>query len=292
MKITQVTPFFDQATNTVSYIISDNKSKNCAIIDSVLDYDPAASQTSTLSADALIKYIKDNQLNLLWILETHVHADHLSAAPYVQKNLGGKIAIGKEITQVQSIFTGLLNLKEDCATDGSQFDLLLTEGDELKLGDACIKVMHTPGHTPACVSYHVDDACFVGDTLFMPDYGTARCDFPGGDANTLYHSIQKILSLPDDTQIFTCHDYKADNRDHYAWQSSVSEQKQFNLHINQSISEAEFTQMRSTKDATLNMPKLIWPAVQINMRAGKLPEVEDNGAYYLKIPMSHSSNKD
>jgi len=291
MKSTQVNSFFDQTTNTVSYIVADTISKQCAIIDSVLDYDQASSQTSTSSADILIKHIKENELTLVWILETHVHADHISAAPYLQKALGGKVAIGKEITQVQSIFTDLLNLKENCANDGSQFDQLLSEGDELKLGESSIKVMHTPGHTPACISYYVDDACFVGDTLFMPDYGTARCDFPGGDANTLYHSIQKILSLPDDTQIFTCHDYKADNRDHYAWQSSVLEQKQYNLHINQSISEAQFTQMRSTKDATLNMPKLIWPAVQINMRAGKLPEAEDNGAYYLKIPMSHSSNK-
>ena len=290
MKTTQVTPFFDQATNTVSYIITDNESKTCAIIDSVLDYDSASSQTSTLSADLLIKHINDNRLNLLWILETHVHADHLSAAPYLQKKLGGKIAIGKEITQVQSIFTGLLNLEGNCATDGSQFDRLLEEGDKLSLGDSHISVMHTPGHTPACISYYVDSACFVGDTLFMPDYGTARCDFPGGDANTLYHSIQKILSLPDDTQIYTCHDYKAENRDFYAWQSSVLEQRQFNRHINQDINEAEFTKMRSTKDATLNMPKLIWPAVQINMRAGKLPESEDNGACYLKIPVSHSSN--
>jgi glyoxylase-like metal-dependent hydrolase (beta-lactamase superfamily II) len=291
MRNTQITPFFDQATNTVSYIVADDNHKVCAIIDSVLDYDPASSQTSTLSADLLIKHIKDNELTLVWILETHVHADHLSAAPYLQDALGGKIAIGKEITQVQSIFADLLNLKNTCAIDGSQFDILLDEGDELPLGDSCIKVMHTPGHTPACISYYVDDACFVGDTLFMPDYGTARCDFPGGDANTLYHSIQKILSLPDETQIYTCHDYKAENRDHYAWQSSVSEQKQFNLHINQTISETDFTQMRSTKDATLTMPKLIWPAVQINMRAGKLPSAEDNGTMFLKIPVSHAPRK-
>ena len=287
MKSTQVTPFFDHATNTVSYIISDNATKQCAIIDSVLDYDPASSQTSTQSADTLIEHINNNELTLIWILETHVHADHVSAAPYLQKALGGKVAIGKEITQVQNIFTDLLNLKDSCATDGSQFDCLLAEDDELTLGESCIKVMHTPGHTPACMSFYIDEACFVGDTLFMPDYGTARCDFPGGDANTLYHSIQKILSLPDDTQLFTCHDYKAQNRDHYAWQSSVLEQKQHNLHINQSINEAEFTQMRSSKDATLNMPKLIWPAVQINMRAGKFPDAEDNGAQYLKIPVSH-----
>lgn len=287
MKSTQVTPFFNHATNTVSYIISDNASKQCAIIDSVLDYDPASSQTSTQSADTIIEHINNNELTLVWILETHVHADHVSAAPYLQKALGGKVAIGKEITQVQNIFTDLLNLKDSCATDGSQFDCLLAEGDELTLGESCIKVMHTPGHTPACMSFYIDEACFVGDTLFMPDYGTARCDFPGGDANTLYHSIQKILSLPDDTQLFTCHDYKAQNRDHYAWQSSVLEQKQHNLHINQSINEAEFTQMRSSKDATLNMPKLIWPAVQINMRAGKFPDAEDNGAQYLKIPVSH-----
>ncbi|MGB0944509.1 MAG: MBL fold metallo-hydrolase [Marinomonas sp.] len=289
MKTTQVTSFFDHATNTVSYIVTDNKSRTCAIIDSVLDYDAASSQTSTQSADVLIEHIKENVLTLKWILETHVHADHLSAAPYLQEQLGGQVAIGQEITQVQGIFTDLLNLKDTCATDGSQFDLLLNEGDELALGDTLIQVLHTPGHTPACISYYVDGACFVGDTLFMPDYGTARCDFPGGDANTLYHSIQKILSLPDETLIFTCHDYKAENRDHYAWQSSVLEQKQSNLHINHKINEAEFTQMRSTKDATLNMPKLIWPAVQINMRAGKLPESETNGASYLKIPVSHTA---
>ena len=289
MKTTQVTPFFDHSTNTVSYIVTDNQSKTCAIIDSVLDYDAASSQTSTQSADLLIEHIKKNTLTLKWILETHVHADHLSAAPYLQKQLGGQVAIGQEITQVQGIFTELLNLEESCATDGSQFDLLLNEGDELTLGGSLIQVFHTPGHTPACVSYYVDGACFVGDTLFMPDYGTARCDFPGGDANTLYHSIQKILSLPDETLIFTCHDYKAENRDHYAWQSSVLEQKQSNLHINQSINETEFTHMRSTKDATLNMPKLIWPAVQINMRAGKLPALESNGASYLKIPVSHTA---
>lgn len=290
MQTTQVTPFFDQATNTVSYLVADTKSKTCAIIDSVLDYDPAASQTTTTSADALIQHIKNEGLTLTWILETHVHADHLSAAPYLQAQLGGKVAIGKEITQVQNIFTHLLNLENTCATDGSQFDLLLSEGDELAIGDTRIKVMHTPGHTPACVSYYVDGACFVGDTLFMPDYGTARCDFPGGDANTLYHSIQKILSLPDETAIFTCHDYKAANRDYFAWQSSVAEQKQFNLHINQSINETEFTKMRSSKDATLSMPKLIWPAVQVNMRAGKFAESESNGTSYLKIPISHNSN--
>ena len=291
MKATQVTPFFDQETNTVSYLITDTLSQTCAIIDSVLDYDPAASETSSKSADLLINHINDNKLTLLWILETHVHADHLSAAPYLQTKLGGQIAIGKEITQVQDIFTNLLNITDSCATDGSQFDLLLAEGDELALGESRVKVMHTPGHTPACISYYFEGACFVGDTLFMPDYGTARCDFPGGDANTLYHSIQKILSLPDDTQIFTCHDYKAENRDFYAWQSSVLEQKQNNLHINQSINEAQFTQMRRYKDAKLNMPKLIWPAVQINMRAGKFPNAEQNHHHYLKVPISHGSIK-
>ena len=288
MKTLSITPFFDQVTNTVSYIVADTHSNTCAIIDSVLDYDAPSSETNTSSADLLIKHIKENNWQLKWILETHVHADHLSAAPYLQQKLGGKIAIGKHITQVQTIFTELLNLADTCATDGSQFDLLLDEEDELALGSFNIKVLHTPGHTPACISYHIEDACFVGDTLFMPDYGTARCDFPGGDANTLYHSIQKILALPDDTRIFTCHDYKAENRDYYAWQSSVLEQKQTNLHINQNVSEQTFTHMRSSKDATLSMPKLIWPSVQINMRAGKLPMPENNEIHYLKIPISSS----
>ena len=285
----EVIDFFDEKTNAASYIVKDPSSKKCAIIDSVLDFDVISGSIETKFADQLIEKVVELDLEVDWVIETHVHADHLSAAPYLQEQLGGQVAIGQEITQVQGIFTDLLNLKDTCATDGSQFDLLLSEGDELALGDTLIQVLHTPGHTPACISYYVDGACFVGDTLFMPDYGTARCDFPGGDANTLYHSIQKILSLPDETLIFTCHDYKAENRDHYAWQSSVLEQKQSNLHINHKINEAEFTQMRSTKDATLNMPKLIWPAVQINMRAGKLPESETNGTSYLKIPVSHTA---
>ncbi len=278
--------FFDEVTFTVSYVVTDETTSQCAIIDSVLDYDHASGRTNTESADAIIEYIKAEKLTLTWILETHVHADHLSAAPYLKEALGGEIVIGDHITRVQTTFGKLLNAEPMFARDGSQFDKLVHEGDELALGNTTVNVMHTPGHTPACVTYVIGDAAFVGDTLFMPDYGTARCDFPGGDAATLYRSIQKIFALPDATRLFMCHDYKAPNRQEYQWETSVAEQKAHNVHIHQGISEQEFCQMRITKDATLNMPKLIWPSVQVNMRAGHLPPEEENGTRYIKTPIN------
>jgi len=282
----QIEAFFDEATFTVSYVVTDLATKRCAIIDSVLDYDHAAGTTDTQSADAIIDYIKQHQLQLDWLLETHVHADHLSAAPYLQKTLGGKIVIGDQITQVQATFSKILNVEAEFRRDGSQFDLLVNEQDSLPLGENNIRILHTPGHTPACLTYLIADAAFVGDTLFMPDFGTARCDFPGGNANTLYRSIQKIFALPDETRLFMCHDYKAPNRDVYAWETTVGEQKNHNQHIHTGISEDAFCEMRNTKDATLSMPKLIWPSVQVNMRAGHLPPEEENGVRYIKTPIN------
>lgn len=278
--------FFDEATFTVSYVVTDTATQQCAIIDSVLDYDHASGRTNTASADEIIAYVKAESLTPKWILETHVHADHLSAAPYLKDAIGGDIVIGDHITTVQTTFGKLLNAEPMFARDGSQFDVLVHEGDALPLGDITVNVLHTPGHTPACVTYVIGDAAFVGDTLFMPDYGTARCDFPGGDAATLYRSIQKIFALPDETRLFMCHDYKAPDRQEYKWETSVAEQKATNVHIHQGISEQEFCQMRNTKDATLNMPKLIWPSVQVNMRAGHLPPAEENGTRYIKTPIN------
>lgn len=280
-----VKAFFDEATFTVSYVVTDPATKQCAIVDSVLDYDHASGRTSTKSADEVISYIQSQDLSVAWILETHVHADHLSAAPYLRNKVGGKIVIGDHITTVQNTFGKLLNAEPEFARDGSQFDMLVKEGDQLPLGETAVQVLHTPGHTPACVTYVIGDACFVGDTMFMPDYGTARCDFPGGDAATLYRSIQKIFALPDDTRLFMCHDYKAPGRDEYQWETTVAEQKANNVHIHTGISEAEFCAMRTTKDATLAMPRLIWPSVQVNMRAGNLPPAEANGTRYIKTPI-------
>lgn len=281
-----VKAFFDEATFTVSYVVIDEASKQCVIIDSVLDYDHASGHTSTKSADGIIAYVNGESLKVNWILETHVHADHLSAAPYLKKALGGKIVIGNNITTVQSTFGKLLNAEPQFARDGSQFDQLVEEGEELHFGDLKVEVLHTPGHTPACVTYVIGDAAFVGDTLFMPDYGTARCDFPGGDAATLYRSIQKIFALPAETRLFMCHDYKAPGRDKYIWETTVAEQKSSNVHIHEGISEEAFCQMRTSKDTTLTMPRLIWPSVQVNMRAGNLPPAEENGMRYLKTPIN------
>ncbi|MBJ7549998.1 MBL fold metallo-hydrolase [Marinomonas ostreistagni] len=281
-----VKAFFDEATFTVSYVVIDEASKNCVIIDSVLDYDHASGHTSTTSADEVIQYVKDESLSVSWILETHVHADHLSAAPYLKSNLGGQIVIGDNITTVQQTFGKLLNAEPQFARDGSQFDKLVREGDELTFGELSVQVLHTPGHTPACVTYVIGDAAFVGDTLFMPDYGTARCDFPGGDASTLYRSIQKIFALPDTTRLFMCHDYKAPGRNEYVWETTVAEQKSSNVHIHKGITEEAFCEMRTSKDATLSMPRLIWPSVQVNMRAGDLPPAEENGMRYLKTPIN------
>lgn len=281
-----VKAFFDEATFTVSYVVADLETKDCVIIDSVLDYDHASGQTSTRSADDVINYVKAENLQVTWILETHVHADHLSAAPYLKAALGGQIVIGDNITTVQNTFGKLLNAEPSFARDGSQFDHLVHEGDALPFGGLSVNVMHTPGHTPACVTYVIDDAAFVGDTLFMPDYGTARCDFPGGNAAMLYRSIQKIFALPEETRLFMCHDYKAPGRADYRWETTVKDQKEANVHIHAGISEATFCEMRNTKDATLAMPRLIWPSVQVNMRAGDLPPAEENGVRYLKTPIN------
>lgn len=281
-----VTAFFDEPTFTVSYVVADPDTKACAVVDSVLDYDPASGRTNTGSADEIVAFIRDRGLTLEWILETHVHADHMSAAPYLQKTLGGKIAIGAEIRAVQTVFGKIFNEGTEFQRDGSQFDKLLVDGDTLRIGNMEAQAMHTPGHTPACMTYVVGDAAFVGDTMFMPDYGTARADFPGGDARTLFRSIKKVLSLPPETRLFMCHDYKAPGRDEYRWETSVAEERARNIHVHDGISEDEFVAMREARDATLDMPRLILPSIQINMRAGQLPEPEDNGLRYIKIPLN------
>jgi len=277
--------FFDEATNTVSYVVKDPNSSAVVIIDSVLDYDQASGNTSTQAADAIIAHVQANDLKVQWILETHVHADHLSAAPYLQAELGGKIGIGEEITTVQDVFGKVFNAGTEFQRDGSQFDHLFREQDRFEIGGLSGSVLHTPGHTPACLTYVIGDAAFVGDTLFMPDFGTARCDFPGGDAGQLWDSIQKVLSLPDHTRLFMCHDYKAPGRAEFAWESTVAEQKETNLHIAGKTRD-EFVEMRETRDAQLGMPKLIVPSIQINMRAGHLPPAEDNGVTYIKVPIN------
>ena len=281
-----VTAFFDLATYTYSYVVRDPESQSCAIIDSVLDYDPTSGRTNTDSAEKIVAFVREQQLTVEWLLETHVHADHLSAAPYLKQQLGGTLAIGAEITAVQKVFSKLFNVEPQFATDGSQFDRLLKDGETLQVGGLTVQVMHTPGHTPACLSYVIGDAVFVGDTLFMPDYGTARCDFPGGDARTLYHSIQRLFTLPDSMRMFMCHDYKAPEREEYCNETTVAAERLHNIHVREGISAEEFVAMRSARDATLGMPTLILPSVQINMRAGELPPAEDNGVRYLKIPLN------
>ncbi|NQY78664.1 MAG: MBL fold metallo-hydrolase [Halomonas sp.] len=281
-----VTHFFDEPTNTFSYVVQDPDSSACAIIDSVLDFDYAAGRTDVRSANQIIAFVREKRLKVAWILETHVHADHLSAAPYLHDQLGGKTGIGAHIVEVQEIFGKAFNAGTEFARDGSQFDALFNEGDTFTIGSLEGRVLHTPGHTPACLTYVIGDAAFVGDTLFMPDYGTARCDFPGGDARTLYHSIQKVLSLPEQTRLFLCHDYKAPGRDAYQHETTVAEQRQANVHVHDGISEEEFVKMRTERDATLGMPRLIIPSVQVNMRAGELPPAEDNGQVYLKVPIN------
>lgn len=281
--------FFDEATSTISYIVLDSESMRCAVIDSVLDYDPKAGRTATRGADRLIARIRELGATLEWILETHVHADHLSAAPYLQAQLGGKLAIGGHITTVQKVFGKLFNAGTDFARDGSQFNRLFDDGESFGIGTLECRAMHTPGHTPACMTYIVSDAtesaAFVGDTLFMPDYGTARCDFPGGDARTLYRSIRKVLSLPPQTRLYLCHDYRPGGRE-LAYVTTVAEQRASNVHVRDGISEDEFANMRNERDATLEMPVLILPSVQVNMRAGELPPAEGNGVRYIKIPLN------
>ena len=283
--VPEITTFFDEPTNTATYVVKDPDGPACAIIDSVLDLDYAAGRTGTSAADRVIEHVEANNLTVEWILESHVHADHLSAAPYLQEKLGGKIGIGDKITVVQDVFGKVFNAGTAFERDGSQFDALFREQDRFQIGGLSGFVLHTPGHTPACITYVIGDAAFVGDTLFMPDFGTARCDFPGGSARELWHSIQKILSLPDDTRIFTCHDYKAPGRDQFAWESTVGEQKARNKHIAEAT-EDEFVEMRETRDATLSMPKLIVPSIQVNIRGGNMPPAEDNGTVYLKVPIN------
>ncbi len=282
----QVKAFFDDATFTVSYVVRDPGSKACAIIDSVLDYDPASGRTSQASADAVIAYVRAEGLEVVWQLETHAHADHLSAAPYLQAVLGGQLAIGENIVRVQQTFGTLFNIGSDFARDGRQFNHLFKDGEAFGIGDLQGIALHVPGHTPACMAYVIGEAVFVGDTLFMPDYGTARCDFPGGDAATLYRSIQRLLTLPDATRVFLCHDYKAPERADYAWETTIGDQRRDNVHVHAGVSEAAFVTLREARDKTLGMPRLILPSVQVNMRGGHLPEPEDNGVRYLKIPLN------
>jgi len=279
-----VKAFFDEATFTVTYVVSDPATSRAAIIDPVLDYDAASGRTATVSADRVIAYVDDQGLGVDWILETHVHADHLSGAPYLKEKLGGQTAIGQAVTAVQETFKSIFNL-DDLATDGSQFDRLFSDGDTFPVGEIEGRVLATPGHTPACITFVVGNSAYVGDTLFMPDFGTARTDFPGGGAGRLYASIREILSLPDDTRLFMCHDYKAPGRDVYAWETTVAAQRGGNIHINENVSEHEFVEMREGRDKQLGMPKLILPAIQVNVRAGQLPEPENNDVRYLKIPL-------
>jgi glyoxylase-like metal-dependent hydrolase (beta-lactamase superfamily II) len=282
----QVQAFFDEYTFTYSYLVKDPQSNSCALVDSVLNFDPASGKTSTSSADELITAVRDQGLTVEWILETHVHADHLSAAPYLQKELGGKLGIGVEIKTVQEVFGQVFNEGTEFARDGSQFDHLFQDGETFHVGNLQAQVLHTPGHTPACLTYVIGDAGFVGDTIFMPDFGTARCDFPGGDARKLYQSIQKIFALPDATRLFMCHDYKAPGREEFRYETSVGEEKANNVHVGAGKSEDEFVKMRSERDATLGMPRLILPSVQVNMRAGQFPPAEGNGVSYLKLPLN------
>ncbi|MEQ8448535.1 MAG: MBL fold metallo-hydrolase [Nitratireductor sp.] len=280
-----VTAFFDEATNTVTYVVKDPQSKSCAVVDSVMDIDYAAGRITYDHADQIIEHIHKNDLKLEWIIETHVHADHLSAAPYIQEKLGGKLGIGDRITIVQDTFGKVFNEGTEFQRDGSQFDRLFKDGDSYTIGSMTAYAMHTPGHTPACMTHVIGDAAFVGDTLFMPDGGSARADFPGGDARELYRSIKRVLALPDETRLFICHDYGPNGRD-IKWETTVAEERKHNIHVRDGISEDEFVAMREARDATLDMPKLIIPSLQVNMRAGHLPPEEDDGKTYLKVPVN------
>jgi glyoxylase-like metal-dependent hydrolase (beta-lactamase superfamily II) len=280
-----INTFFDVSTNTATHVVHDPRTRTAAIIDSVLDFDAAAGRTRHTSADAIADYARAEGLSVAWHLETHAHADHLSAAPYLQEKLGGALAIGAEIVRVQAVFGKIFNAGSEFARDGSQFDRLLKDGDRLPLGDLTVIALHVPGHTPADLAYVIGDAAFVGDTLFMPDYGTARADFPGGDAGQLYRSIRRLLSLPAETRLFLCHDYKAPGRDNFVWETTVGAERAANVHVHDGINEDTFVAMRKARDATLSMPQLILPSVQVNMRAGHLPEPEANGTRYLKIPL-------
>ena len=282
----QVKAFFDEPTFTVSYVVSDAATKKAAIIDSVWNFDHASGRTSFESADAIVAYVDAEGLSIEWILETHAHADHLSAAPYLQEKLGGKLAIGRAITTVQDVFGKIFNEGTEFARDGSQFDRLLEDGDVLTIGEIPLIALHVPGHTPADLAYVVGDALFTGDTMFMPDYGSARADFPGGDARQLYCSVRRLMQLPDATRVFLCHDYKAPNRDDFVWETTMLAERTGNVHIHEGVTEDAFVDMRTQRDATLSMPKLILPSLQVNMRAGHLPPPEDNGVRYLKLPLN------
>ena len=279
-----VKAFFDPQTWTYTYVVYESKGSPCIVIDSVLNYDPKSGRTKTESADEVIAFIKENRLQLEWILETHAHADHLTAAPYIQEKLGGKIAIGDHITTVQSVFKGVFNL-DDVAVDGSQFDVLIKEGEPIAFGNLSFKALYVPGHTPACMAYEIGDSIFVGDTLFMPDVGTARCDFPGGSASNLYRSIQSILKYPPSTKLYMCHDYPPNGRPP-EYQSIVADQKKSNIHVHDGVTEEQFVAMRNKRDAGLEMPVLILPSIQVNIRAGHMPKPEGNGTAYLKIPLN------
>ena len=281
--------FFDKQTSTLSYVVYCNLTKKCAVIDSVLDFDYSSGSVDYLNADKIISYINKNELELEWLIETHVHADHLSASPYIQKRLGGKIGISEKISDIQDIFGKTFNAGTEFQKDGSQFDKLFKNNDEYQIGKVSCKVIHTPGHTPACTAHVIGNSIFVGDTLFMPDLGSARADFPGGDARELYSSIQKILSYPDETELFICHDYPPSTRE-VTCSTTVGEQKKKNIHVKTSITEDEFVKIREDRDKTLNMPKLIIPSIQVNMRAGNLPPPEDNGSVYIKVPINSIKN--
>ena len=281
----QVKGFFDEATFTVSYVISDPATARAAIIDSVWNFDQPSGRTSFASANEIAAYVADQGLSVDWILETHAHADHLSAAPHLQEKLGGKIAIGKEIGAVQAVFGKIFNEGTQFARDGSQFDRLLSDGDELSVGEIPLIALFVPGHTPADMAYLIGDALFVGDTMFMPDYGSARADFPGGDARKLYRSVRRLMALPDRTRAFMCHDYKAPNRDEFVWETTILAERTANVHLHEGVTEDEFVEMRTQRDATLGMPKLLLPSLQVNIRGGRLPEPEDNGVRYLKQPV-------
>lgn len=278
--------FFDEATNTVSYVVHDPKTGEAAIIDSVLDFDAASGRTSNGSADRMIEYVTSKNLKVTWLIETHAHADHISAAPYLQERLGGKLAIGRDIIRVQEVFGKLFNAGTDFERDGSQFDKLFEDGETFRIGELEGIALHVPGHTPADMAFIVGDAAFVGDTIFMPDFGTARADFPGGDAGQLFRSIRWLLSLPDETRLFLCHDYKAPGRDEYAWETTVKQQREENVHVKDGVTEQDFVAMRTDRDKTLSMPKLIMPSVQVNIRGGRLPDPEENGVSYIKIPVN------
>jgi glyoxylase-like metal-dependent hydrolase (beta-lactamase superfamily II) len=286
LRTPHVKAFFDEPTFTASYVVHDPMTKVAAIIDSVLDFDHPSGRTSYESADAIIAYVEAEGLKVEWLLETHAHADHLSAAPYLQERLGGQLVIGAEIVTVQNVFGKIFNEGTRFSRDGSQFDRLLVDGDKLMIGEIPLIALHVPGHTPADMAYIIGDAVFTGDTMFMPDYGSARADFPGGDARQLYRSVRRLMKLPDRSRVFLCHDYKAPNRDEYVWETTMLAERTGNVHVHEGVSEDDFVEMRTQRDATLSMPKLILPSIQVNMRGGRMPEPEENGVSYLKLPLN------